>query len=69
MIPGDTLSPGKTSGLRIGFAAVTTRGCTKEQAEEVALIIHQYLKSEIKKEEAMKAVKRLTSSWKNIENI
>ncbi|MCR5505811.1 MAG: serine hydroxymethyltransferase, partial [Bacilli bacterium] len=24
MIPGDTLSPNKTSGLRIGFAAVTT---------------------------------------------
>ncbi len=25
MIPNDTLSPGKTSGLRLGFAAVTTR--------------------------------------------
>jgi glycine hydroxymethyltransferase len=35
MIPNDTLTPGKTSGLRIGFAAVTTRGCTKEQAEEI----------------------------------
>ena len=69
MIPGDTLSPGKTSGLRIGFAATTTRGCTREQAEEVALIIHQYLKKEINKEEASQAVRRLTSSWKNIENL
>ena len=30
MIPNDTLSPKETSGLRIGFAAVTTRGCNKE---------------------------------------
>jgi len=69
MIPGDTLSPGKTSGLRIGFAAVTTRGCTKAQAEEVAIIIDGYLSKKLDKETAIKKVQELTKSWKNIDNI
>ena len=69
MIPNDTLTPGKTSGLRIGFAAVTTRGCTKEEAEEVAIIIHKYLKQELDKESAEELVKKLTSNWKQIQDI
>ena len=69
MIPNDTLTPGKTSGLRIGFAAVTTRGCTKEEAEEVATIIHKYLKNELDKEDAKKLVHKLTSNWKQIQDI
>ncbi len=69
MIPNDTLTPGKTSGLRIGFAAVTTRGCTKEEAEEVATIIHKYLKNELDKEAAKKLVHKLTSNWKQIQDI
>ena len=69
MIPNDTLTPGKTSGLRIGFAAVTTRGCTKEEAEEVAIIIHKYLKQELNKEDAKELVKKLTSNWKRIQDI
>ena len=69
MIPNDTLSPGKTSGLRIGFAATTTRGCTKEQAEQVAVIIHQYLNKSLNKEKAQSMVKELTSSWKQIQDI
>ena len=69
MIPGDTLSPRETSGLRIGFAAVTTRGCTNEDAKVVATLIHKYLKEEILKEDALKEVKKLTSSWKLIEEI
>lgn len=69
MIPGDTLSPRETSGLRIGFAAVTTRGCTNEDAKIVATLIHKYLKEEILKEDALKEVKKLTSSWKLIEEI
>ena len=43
MIPGDTLSAKETSGLRVGFAATTTRGCTKEDAKTIAKLIHQYL--------------------------
>ena len=69
MIPNDTLPPSKTSGLRIGFAAVTTRGCTKEQAEQVAVIINGYLNKSIDKEKAQSMVKELTSSWKLIQEI
>ena len=69
MLPNDTLKPGQTSGLRIGFAAVTTRGCTKEQAEQVATIIHQYLNKSINKEKAQSLTKELTSSWKLIQDI
>ena len=69
MIPGDTLSPRETSGLRIGFAAVTTRGCDNLAARIIAELIHKYLKEEISKEDALKEVKKLTSSWKFIEEI
>ena len=69
MIPNDTLPPAKASGLRIGFAAMTTRGCTKEQAEQVAVIINNYLNKTISKEKAQSLVKELTSSWKLIQNI
>lgn len=69
MIPGDTLSPRETSGLRIGFAAVTTRGCDNLAARIIAELIHKYLKEEISKEDALKEVKKITSSWKLIEEI
>ena len=69
MIPNDTLSPAKTSGLRLGFAAVTTRGCTKEQAEQVAVIIHNYLSKQIDKEKALELVQDLVSNWKQIQDI
>ena len=69
MIPNDTLSPGKTSGLRIGFAAVTTRGCTETQAREAAHIINSYLHKTLDKEAAIKMVKKLTDSWKQIQDI
>ena len=69
MIPGDTLKPNKTSGLRIGFAAITTRGCTEEQAKEIAKIIYMYLKDLITIKVAKKSVKSLVKRWKNIEKI
>jgi len=69
MIPNDTLSPAKTSGLRIGFAAVTTRGCTKEQAEQVAVIIDGYLSKKLDKEKAKELVLGLTYNWKQIQDI
>ena len=69
MIPGDKLSPKETSGLRIGFAAVTTRGCTKENAKEIEELIFNFLSNKISEEEAKAKVNELTSSWKNIEEI
>ena len=69
MIPGDILSPRETSGLRIGFAAVTTRGCTNEDAKIVATLIHKYLKEEITQESAKEEVKNLVANWKLIEEI
>ena len=69
MIPGDTLKPNKTSGLRIGFAAVTTRGCTKKDAEDIAELIYKYLNNEISTIEAKDKVSKLVENWKPIEKI
>ena len=69
MVPGDTLSPKETSGLRIGFAAVTTRGCNNIDAKVVATLIHKYLKEEITQASAKEEVKNLVSNWKIIEEI
>ena len=69
MLPNDTLSAKETSGLRIGFAAVTTRGCNVENAKQIATLIHKYLSDSISKEEALKEVSNLVSNWKLIEQI
>lgn len=69
MLPNDTLSAKETSGLRIGFAAVTTRGCNVENAKQIATLIHKYLSNSISKEEALKEVSNLVSNWKLIEQI
>ncbi len=69
MIPGDRLTPNKTSGLRIGFAAITTRGCTKEDAKLIARIIHNYLSNNISTEDAINEVNKMVSTWKMIEEI
>lgn len=69
MIPGDTLSAKETSGLRVGFAATTTRGCTKEDAKTIARLIHQYLSTTISQEEALKEVNKIVNSWSKIEEI
>ena len=69
MLPNDTLKPNKTSGLRLGFAAVTTRGATKDDAIAIAHLIHDYLKGNIDKSHAKKLVKDIVSNWKKIENI
>ena len=69
MIPGDTLKPNKTSGLRIGFAAVTTRGCTEEDARHIARLIHGFLSGKLDEASARKEVKEMVSHWKLIEKI
>ena len=69
MIPNDTLKPNKTSGLRIGFAATTTRGCTKENAQEIAHLIHEFLSNQIDESQAKERVAKIIKDWKLIENI
>ena len=69
MIPGDKLSPKETSGLRIGFAAVTTRGCTKEDAKAIAKLIYDYLSGKVSKDDAANLVRNITSKWKLIEEL
>ena len=69
MIPGDKLSPKETSGLRIGFAAVTTRGCTKEDAKAIAKLIYDYLSGKVSKDDAGNSVRNITSKWKLIEEL
>ncbi|MCI5745656.1 MAG: serine hydroxymethyltransferase [Erysipelotrichaceae bacterium] len=69
MLPNDTLTPKETSGLRIGFAAVTTRGCSNEDAKEIAKLIHMYLSNQIQAKEAIDIVEKLTQKWKKIEEI
>ncbi|MEG2342276.1 MAG: serine hydroxymethyltransferase [Bacilli bacterium] len=69
MIPGDKLSPKLTSGLRIGFAAVTSRGCSAEDATSIGMLIYHYLKKEISKEDGIKEVKRILKHWLKTEEI
>lgn len=63
-IPNDPASPFVTSGIRLGTAAVTTRGMVEEDmdqiAEAIALIVNDV---EANKEKAMKIVKTLTDKY------
>lgn len=65
-IPFDTESPFVTSGIRIGTAAVTSRGFGLEEMDEIASLIAFTLKNhdnEEKLEEARTRVAKLTSKF------
>lgn len=65
-IPYDTESPFVTSGIRVGTAAITTRGFKEEDAKEVGAIIAKVLKNsedEAVKAEARERVKALTDKF------
>ena len=44
-VPGETRSPFQTSGLRIGTPAVTSRGMSEDNMQEIAVIINQILEN------------------------
>lgn len=69
MLPGDRLKPSETSGLRIGFAAATTRGCRLDQAISIASLIHAYLSGSIDQETAFYCKEGIVDEWKNISNL
>ena len=66
MIHGDTLKPAYTSGVRIGFAAATSRGCSDKQAKEIAHLIYDVLSNKISLEEGKKKVISITATWKDV---
>lgn len=69
MLPNDQEKPQITSGVRIGFAALTTRGANEEIARDVANLIYRYLKGEIDKTLALSIVKRTVSLLKPLAEI
>ena len=65
-IPYETLSPFKTSGIRIGSAAITARGFGEEESRKVAELIIETLKNaenEAVLEEVRSEVKELTDAF------
>ena len=65
-IPYETLSPFKTSGIRIGAAAITARGFGEDESRKVAELIIKTLKNaenEAVLEEVRSAVKELTDAF------
>ena len=63
-IPFDPQTPFVTSGIRLGSAAVTTRGMKEEDMKEIADIIAMVLKDfDNKKDEAIARVKALTDKY------
>ena len=65
-IPYETLSPFKTSGIRIGSAAITARGFGEEECRKVAELIIKTLKNaenEAVLEEVRSEVKALTDAF------
>jgi glycine hydroxymethyltransferase len=69
MLPNDQEKPQVTSGVRIGLAALTTRGATEEVSRDVARLIYRYLKGEINQELATSIVKRTVSLLKPLSEI
>ncbi|MBQ9318062.1 MAG: serine hydroxymethyltransferase [Bacilli bacterium] len=66
-IPYDTLSPNVTSGIRLGSAAMTTRGLKEEDFKHIGLIISKALKNKDDNElllELKQEVLKITDKYK-----
>lgn len=65
-IPFETLSPMKTSGIRIGTPAITTRGLGVEDSKKIAKCIAKIIKNtndEAVRQEVLQVVKELTDKY------
>lgn len=62
-IPNDPESPFVTSGVRLGTAAVTSRGMNEEDMDKIAEAIAIMVKDRSRKEDAKKIVKELTDKY------
>jgi len=63
-IPFDTLGPVKTSGIRIGVPAITTRGFVEEDCAQVAMMISTILKNPLNIWEAQAIKNQVTQLTK-----
>ena len=63
-IPNDPQSPFVTSGIRLGTAAVTTRGFNTEDMDQIAEAISIVIKNKGEKnDEARAIIKKLTDKY------
>lgn len=61
-IPNDTKSPWRPGGLRLGMAALTSRGISTQQAEDLGELIGNILANEIENSKANKTVVDIVNS-------
>ncbi len=61
-VPNDTKSPWRPGGLRLGMAALTSRGLSAEQAEELGKLIGNIMANEIGSPKAKKIVRNIVKS-------
>ena len=69
MLPNDTLKPSETSGLRIGFAAATTRGCNLSLAISISTLIQNYLSGNLDTLPATYCKEGIIKNWKDISDL
>ncbi len=62
MVPFDTRSPFVTSGIRVGTAAVTTRGMKENEMEKIVDLIDEVLVNK-DNEEKIKEIKEFVNTW------
>jgi len=66
MVPYDDKSPFVTSGIRIGTAAVTTRGMKEKQMEDIVALIDEVIndpENELSLKKVRKKVHKLTERF------
>ncbi len=64
MVPFDDKSPFVTSGMRVGTAAITTRGMQEDDMTKIVDLIDEVIVN-FENEEALSAVKTNVNSWMN----
>jgi glycine hydroxymethyltransferase len=62
MVPFDDKSPFVTSGMRIGTAAVTTRGLKENDMERIVELIDKAL-ADPENEQTIKSIKEEVNQW------
>nr|MBI1232439.1 serine hydroxymethyltransferase [Cytophagales bacterium] len=62
MVPFDTRSPFVTSGMRVGTAAITTRGLVESDMIKIVALIDRSLQNH-DNEEQLRAIKNEVNEW------